>query len=660
VTTCRTLLALFALVLCAAVFGVRTTTAGDGFQPVLPEELKMTAEPNASGATAVVLYRQVDRVDDLHTPHEYNYFRVKILKDEGRSHGDVEIPFLKENETIVNIHARTIRPDGSIANFDGKVYEKPLVKAKGVKYLAKTFTLPEVQTGSIIEYFYTRDFVEYGVTDSHWILSDELYTRHASFSLKPLRTDIADVRVRWSWQRLPAGTAQPKEGPDGIVRMVAANIPAFETEDYMPPENELKSRVDFVYSIDVPADNEAKFWKSIGKKRNDQLESFIGKRKAMEQAVAQIVGPSDPPELKLQKIYARVQQIRNTSFEVDKTEQEKKRSKEKDVNNVEDLWKRGYGNGSQLTWLYLALVRAAGIEASGVWVSSRSTYFFSPITMDDNKLNTNVVVVKLNGKEMYCDPGSAFTPYGLLPWEETGVKGLRMDKDGGSWVTTTLPESSESQINRKAQLKLSDTGDLEGQVTVTYTGLEAQTRRVELRHSDETGRKKYLEDALKEYIPASAEVELKNKPEWATASPALTAEFDVKIPGWVAGAGKRALMPVGFFSATEKQLFEHSSRVHPIYFEFPFEKVDDVTIQLPLSWQTSSLPKPISNDGHVILYTLTAEDKKGTLHVTRVLRVDFLQLEQKYYPALRTFFQVVRSGDESQIVLQPGAAAASN
>jgi hypothetical protein len=34
-------------------------------------------------------------------------------------------------------------------------------------------------------------------------------------------------------------------------------------------------------------------------------------------------------------------------------------------------------------------------------------------------------------------------------------------------------------------------------------------------------------------------------------------------------------------------------------------------------------------------------------------------LESKYYSALRTFFQLVRTGDEEQIVLQPGSASAS-
>jgi hypothetical protein len=36
------------------------------------------------------------------------------------------------------------------------------------------------------------------------------------------------------------------------------------------------------------------------------------------------------PEAKLQKIYARCQQLRNTSYEVERTEQEQKRAKEKE------------------------------------------------------------------------------------------------------------------------------------------------------------------------------------------------------------------------------------------------------------------------------------------------------------------------------------------
>lgn len=643
-----------AFLLSGTAVSLRPASANEGFQPVSPVELKMTSEPLAPGAPAILLFRQVDRDDANY--HEYNYLRIKILTEEGRKYADIEIPFLKRKENVHSIKARSIRPDGSIANFDGKVYEKTVVKARGVNYLAKTFTLPDVQVGSVIEYFFTQDWEEYIVYDSHWILSDELFTKHAKFSLKP----NPNLAVRWSWQGLPPGAPGPKKADGNFIRLEAENIPAFQAEDYMPPANELKSRVDFVYGEDFVELDPAKFWKKQGKKLYDKVESFVGKRKAMEQAAAQIVSANDPPEMKLQKIYARVQQFRNTSYELRKSEQEQKREKHKDVNNVEDLWKLGYGDGIQVSWLYLALVRAAGFEAYPVMVSVRSQYFFNPKMMNPYQLNTNVVAVKLNDKEIYCDPGTPFAPFALLPWPETGVEGLRLDKEGGIWVRTTLPASSVSRIVRKASLKLTAAGSLEGKLTITFTGLEALWRRIEERNADETSRKNFLENQAREYIPVGIDIELTNKPDWASSAPHLVAEYDLRVPGWASAAGRHALIPVGLFSNTEKHLFEHANRVYPIYFNFPFQKVDDVTIELPLGWQVSSLPAAQKEDGHIIVYTLKVENDKGMLHLVRTLNVDFLRIDAKYYPALRNFFQAVKTGDEQQIVLQPGSAASKN
>ena len=653
---CRAL----SVILAAGTFCPVAVRASDGLPPISPEELKMTSEPLAPGAPAIILYRQVDRDDNGHTSHEDNFERIKILTEEGRKYADVEIPFIKGGNDVVHLHARTIRSDGSVADFDGKVFEKTIAKARGLKYLAKTFTLPDVQVGSIIEYAFTYDFKEYELYESNWILSQELFTKTAKFSLKPYHGSPQNpFTVSWR-PRLPQGTTPPHEGPDHIIRMEAHNVAAFQVEDFMPPENELKARVDFVYSDESFEPDFDKYWKKVGRKLNGQVEGFVGKRKPMEDALAQIVSPSDSSDVKLRKIYERVQQFRNTSYEFRKTDQEEKRENEKEPANVEEVWKRGYASSNNLDWLFLGLVRAAGFEAYAVYVSDRRNYFFSPKSMDRRKLDASVVLVKVNGKDAYFDPGAAFTPFGLLEWPETGVAGLRLDKDGGTWIQSTLPLSSESQIERKAKLQLLETGDLEGKLTVTFTGLQAMTRRVEELHSDDVEKKKYLEEQVKEYVPAAVELDLTNQPDWKSSSQPLVAEFNLKIPGWVSGAGRRALLPVGIFSTPEKHIFEHTNRVQPLYFEFPFEKVDDVTIDLPLGWQVLTLPPPQKQDGHVVVYNLEAEKDATSVHLSRRLTVDLMLLDVKYYMALRNFFQVVRTGDEEQIVLQPGTASASN
>ena len=643
------------------MLGTPEAKAGVGFQPVSPDELTMTSEPLAPGAPAIILYRQVDRDDNIHTPHEDNYIRIKILTEEGRKYANMEIPFIKGLDDVVNLKARTIKPDGSIVNFDGQVFEKELVKARGAKFLAKTFTLPDVGVGNIVEYFFTIDFAEHSLFSSHWILSNELFTKKARFSLKPYVASGPNrvFTLRWSWHDPPAG-ADPQEGPDHVIRMEADNIPAFQTEDHMPPANELKSRVDFAYERGLAEKDQDLFWKRIGNDGNAQLESFVGKRKAMEQAVAQIVSPDDSQDVKLRKIYDRVQQIRNKTYELRKTEQEVNREKEKRDENVEDVWKRGYGNRTQLNWLFLGLARAAGFEAYGCWVSDRKEYFFTPATMQSAKLDVNVVLVKLNGKDLCLAPGAAFTPFGLLPWWETGVPGLRLDKDGGSWIKTTLPQASESRIERVGKLKLSETGDLEGKLTVTYIGHEALNRREEERNADEVARKKSLERHVSSLIGVPAEAELTNQPDWIDSETPLVAEFNLKVPGWASKAGKRVVTPAVLFDAADKGLFERESRVHPIYFEYPHGRLEDVTIELPPGWQVSSVPPPQDQNKKVVSYSLKVEKGPGTVRLTRKLTIDFLLLEQKYYTALRNFFQAVRGGDGQQIVLQPGESHASN
>jgi hypothetical protein len=621
--------------------------------PLPQEDLQMSGEPKAPAAPAIYLYRQVDRNDNV--PDETYYARIKILTDAGRKYGDVEIPFEKNNESIRDIEARTIRPDGSIATFDGTIYEKPILQARGVKLLAKAFTLPDVQVGSIIEYRYRHRLARGYVFNSHWLLSEDLFTRYAKFSLDPYRS----FALRFSWPAgLPVGT-KPPETVHGAIRLESHDIPAFVSEEFMPPEDELKQRVDFIYVAGATLEKDpAVFWKKFGKQFYGLTRDFTDRPRFAAQTVAQLVAPGDSPELKARKLYARVQQLRNTSYERSKTEQELERDKQKVLKNVEELWTQGYGDRLQIAWAFLALARAAGIGADPVLVATRDLHFFNQGMMNPADLNAVIVVVKLDGKELYLDPGTAFAPFGMLPWNETRVVGLRLDKDGGSWVSTPLPAPEESRIVRKADLQLTPDGTLAGKVTVTYTGLEALTRRLEERGEDDTERRQFLEYELQSDVPTGIDVSLTNTPDWSSSEPTLTAVYDLSVPGWAAAAGQRELLAVGLFGGGEKHTFEHAARIHPLYFTFPYESEDDVTIDLPAGWLVNSVPQPQVVAGNTLKYSMAAQKRNGALHVKRELSFNLSFVEVKYYPPLRDFFRSVRTADEEQVVVSPGRAQA--
>lgn len=624
---------------------------GADWPPINPDEIKMSQEPLSPEAPAVYLFRQVDRDDAA--GNEYNYARIKVLKEEGRKYANVELQYSKGSSEIRDIRARVVQPDGTISNFEGQIYDRVVVKARGLRFFAKTFALPDVRVGSIIEYSYQYSWLWplLRVYESHWILNEELFTKHAIFSLKPARW----MSLRWSWKDLPGGTTPPRN-EKGIIRLDVANIAAFEPEDYMPPPEELKARVDFVYD-DIPEKDPILYWKIVGKSLNQNTEFFFSKRKLLNQALAEIVNPGDPPELKLQKLYERVQRIRNLSFE-GKTAQEEKYEKLKDIRRVDDVWKRQYGDGAAIDLLFLALVRAAGFDAYEVMVSRRDEYLFSPQLPDSSRLNDVVVLVRLNGRDLYLDPGTAFVPFGLLPWAETAVKGLKLDKDGGSWVTTRLPDSTESRTERRAQMTLSEDGSLEGKLLVRFTGLVALSMRLEERGQDALHQKQFLEGEVKEWIPTSVEVDLVNQPDWNSSSQELVAEFNLKVPNWAIRAGRHELLPIGLFVAAEKSLFDAEHRAHPVYLSFPSEQSDALTISLPTDCKVSSLPASQIEDAHWMNYSSNADSQGTQVHLYRRLSVNFVMLDQKYYPTIRRFFHSVRTADNGQIVLQRGSASA--
>ena len=614
--------------------------------------MQLKSEPRAPAAAAIYLYRQIDRDDS--GPDEVVYERIKVLTDEGRKYGNVEIGYLKNYESVRNIEARTIRPDGTVVNFDGTVYDREIVKAQQEKLQARTFTLPNVEVGSIIEYRYRHGLRRGYVFDSRWVLSEDLFTRHAKFSLRPYQY----YTLRWSWPLgLPDGTPDPKQ-EKGTIRLETFNVPAFTAEEFMPPSDVMKYRVEFIYEENSRAQKDfASYWKAHNKLHYARVESFVRGHRALAKTVAQVVQPGDSPEVKLRKLYAYVQSLRNLSYEREKSEQEVQREKLADISDAEDALKHGYGSGIELTWLFLGLAREAGFEAEAVLLPTRDSSFFNPKLMNSSQLRSNAVIVKLGDREVYLDPGVPHTPFGMLPWFETAVNGLRLDKNGGTWITTPLGLAADSRVERKAVFKLSSAGTLEGKVTTTYTGLEAAVRRLLEQDEDATDRRKYLESDLESDIPTGIRVKLTNSPDWDGSDAPLVAEYDVTVPGYATFAGRRALMAIGLFGASEKHTFEHAARVQPLYFHYPYQHTEDISVELPAGWQANSLPKPRAQDLKTLAYKITAEEAQGSLRLKRDLTMGMLLVDVKEYPKVRGFYQTVRAGDEDQVVIVPTATS---
>lgn len=651
--------------LVVALWAAATATA-QGWPDIPKADWALTDDPANPGASAIILYRE-EIVDDKNA-FSKNYKRIKILKDDGKKYGDVSIRFFKGRTSIEHIDARTVHPDGRVSDFDGSVYTKEVVKARGVNYLAKTFTLPDVQPGSIIEYRYTERWEQVPATvldnpafylsqlsptlTARWLIQDELFTKSAHFSFTPL----PHLGLSWTSAALP-GKALPVNH-NGLIELDAEDIPAFQAEDYMPPEDMLKGRVEFFYIFAAPPKNAQGtdwFWDQEGGKHAKNVERFLGKDKSFSREAAAISEPSDPPDVKLRKIYGRVQQIRNLSFEPGKTEQEEKREKISDNMNAADVLKHDYGWGYQINDLFVALARAAGFDAAIVDVAQRDRRFFLPQLLDWSQLTADIAVVNVGGKDQFFDPATPFCPYGLVPWQENTTAGFRLDKDGATSIKVPPSPSTDTIISRKATLQIGDDWGLTGQFEVSFTGQDALQRRLDNRERDDTGRRKALEDELKGWFPSGATVTLDSLTGWDNGNEPLKIAFTVEWAGPRRIGLSRLLYPAMPFPGEVKYFFSSAQRTLPVYITYPYEQTDEFTMQLPKSMRVESLPAPRNNKNVFGDYELTLEDHGGAVLIRRHFMLQQGLIPAQYYSSLRNFLTSVRQGDETQMVLQSTA-----
>jgi hypothetical protein len=278
--------------------------------------------------------------------------------------------------------------------------------------------------------------------------------------------------------------------------------------------------------------------------------------------------------------------------------------------------------------------------------------------MNSSQLNAYVVLVNLGGRQMFLDPGVPFTRFGFLPWFETSVQGLRLDKDGGTWIGTSLPNAFASRAERRATLQLGADGTLSGKLQVSYTGQDAAWRRASEHLDDATARAKFLEDEVHGSVAVGINVTLTNQPDWDNAEQPLVAEFDVSIPGWAESAGRRMLLTMGVFTRDDRHVFEHAEREHPVYFRYLTERVDSLDIELPSNYQLATLPAARDSNLTNMAYHMGVEQDGNTVQLRRSLIENAIIIPATSYSGVREFFQSVRAGDEQQLVLNYNASQA--
>lgn len=608
------------------------------FQEPTQEELKMTSDPKAPGASAVYLYYE-ENTDNANNFQSF-YLRIKVLADKGKELATVSIPFRPGIEKITGIQGRTIHADGTIIPLTVKPDDFLDVKTNNFQEDSLVFNLPSVEVGSILEYRYHCD--GYFLTPTWWI-QKPYFVRKAHFSFWPA---IYFNHLSYTVS-LISDAKVVKNGR--VYTLDIADVPPQPDEDWMPPLNTLKWNVDFFYT---DYDSEQKFWDESSKNWASEIKNATNPSGHLKKDVAEIIAPGDTDLQKAAKIYDVLQKFDNTDFSRQKTKAERKQEKRKEIKSVEDVWTQKSGSGDDIALLYSAMARAAGLKAWPMLVVNRNRAIFDIGYLSLQQLDDYLVDVVIDGKDVYLDPGQKMCPFGILSWKHSIATGLQLTEKGAVVATTRVLTFKESTIRQSADLTVDESGNVKGTVRVAMTGPEALYWRQVALENDEIEVQKQFIEWMHADLPEGVQADFDHFA--GLDDPSMNLVAAVKVTGNVgSAAGKHFFLPGLFFETRAKHPFvAQDKRVTPIDVHYPKLTQDDVVYHLPDGFTVEGLPQDAENDWPGFAQFKTRFSKvNGAVTVRRTLAYNYTLLEPKQYNDLRDFYLKVAAADQQQLVL---------
>lgn len=652
--------ALIGLVLCIfAAFAASIQAAGDEWKPIDAAHLALKSPTVEKEADAEGLFWEI-RIDDnpegdLIFDH---YLRVKVFTERGReSQSKVDLLFGKlygEEIKIKDIAARTIKPDGSIVQLKKEdIYERTIVKGSGLKYKAKSFAMPAVEPGCIIEYRWREVRVNTDANNIRLQFQRDIPVQRVQYSIKPMNYESASFH---SITMHGQNTQWVKE-KGGYYSTTMTNMPAVYEESRMPPEDEVKTWMLVFYQKATSEKPDAeKYWLNLGKDYYERTKSLLKPNDEVKEMAASLTSTAKTDDEKIANLFDFCRyKIKSTR---DLTADE--RAKLKDNKSPADTLKRGVGTGGDIDLLFAALANAAGFDARIALAPDRGDIFFDKSLPNSYFIRPQHIAVNVGGTWKFFNPGYAYLQLGMLRWQEEGQQSLITDPKNPVWVNTPMSSHEKSLIKRTAKLKLADDGTLEGDVRVEFTGHFAVERKIELDEQSETEREESLKEEIKDQMSVAEITNITIENATDHVKP-LVFSYRLRFPGYATRTGKRLFLQPAFFQHGLKPLFATAARKYPIYFHYPWSEKDEVEIALPKGYalDNADAPAPFGS-GNISTYTPSlATSADGSLLIYR--RSFFfggggsLLYPVTSYEAVKNYFDSVHKQDSHSIALKQSA-----
>jgi hypothetical protein len=623
------------------------------FGIVVKEEIEMKEYEKDKDAEAVVLF-DLGKSSFVNTDNGFDVLferrtRIKIFNKAGYKHADVAIWYYREG----NIFEKVFDLEAVTYNFENGVLIKTPLDVKATYdekvneyWNIKKFAMPNVKEGSIIEFKYKiQSPYKFNLRD--WNFQSSIPTIYSEYELRSIpfytytyifqgaskfhKNTVAKDNVSRNFRSVTFN--------DMIYVFAMKDLAGFTDEEFITSKNDYLIKMDFqLASFHEIGGRKTDIVTTWPKLCDDLLKGSYGKfLKGSEKASGKIIDFSETAgKTEMEKIEYIVNAVKaNFSWN--------NRFSRYPNKTINEFLKEKNGTSTNINLFLTGALRAAGINASPVLISTRS---HGKIKVDypfAHFFNSTIALAKLSNGMLLLDATDPNCPFNIIPVECINEKGLVVEKNSGQWVE--LSSAVTSYVARSFEIKIDTKSDsLLCQMDIRSDGYDAINMR------DEFGGN--TEDVAKHFQTKG----------FIVSSPVVINNFadNMKVYNIKLNASTKPesfadkiYVPPFLMETLSENPFRQSSRSYPVDMVYSKNRIFTSTIVVPENYKIESLPRSSLVNNDLVAVELKVMLEEGVVRITGNYAFKKAVYQPSEYARLKHHFnEIIRVFNEKVVLVR--------
>lgn len=656
------------LLICIALLGSTITIQAQNYDlgKVTIAELNEKVHPKDSSAPAAILFKKgrtyfgYNKDVGFYANHVCEV-KIKIYKKEGLSWADQKVRFyigydkLNEDRLEFSDAVTYNLENGNIVKT--KLNNQGEFKNKINQYWKeKTITLPNVKVGSIIEYKYvlrSENLVKFPDFDVQFSIPVDYFyykTQIPEFYIYkpiliggiPLETESKFTAASQSFDNAYSQTSSFSYKQIETFYK-GKDVPALKEEPYINNlENyrgSIQQELERVRLPDQPVKDYSLTWEGVAKTifKDDSFGKQLNQGSLFTDDLNKLLSNVEDKKERLNLIFTYVKNRMNWN-EINSCYTEK---------GVEKAYKDQTGNVAEINFILINMLRAAGIEANPVLVSTIQNGL--PVYPTRTGFNYVIVAAEIDGEKNLLDASHKLTAPNILPLNVLNWNGRLIKKDGSSEEIQLDPTQQSKEIYSLI-VKINPDGKMNGQARVQRTDYDAYSFRVENNTKTEDAYLEKLENRLGGLEISNYAIE--NQKSNLDQSVIETFSFASSNRSDIID-GKIFVNPLLFFTQS-KNPFNQEKRQMPVYFGYKNIEKFNLNIEIPQGYTVESLPKPfrISSEDKLMSFILNFSFSENKIQIVSQKEINSSIFAAEDYGMIKEFFQKMIVSQNEKIILK--------